>query len=398
MLKISIALTAALFGYPAAKAATAAHPNAPRHDATPPLADAKAEKSLKGAAGGRHRLRGGGGGDGRQSVLEGDDVASAPAASNRRLVGCRDETYVNGGSYNIGDWVSAQTTDTETTYVSDPKDGFTTQSITATETYNYECISAVWCGNEGYKPGSTGESAAWKKEGVECSVRVLLFYMRVFIFHRDYFLRAMYALTVHIHLMYFVSSIPQGNAPAVPASTVAAWSEKGCPQNYRGGHDYFSGEFASLEGLVYQCTDEPFKNLFCGMNGYEPSSGQYWEDVWKMLGSCFGTLAPTKSPVYESLTDVGGCPAEYKSGGEVYEEGDRVGAHRLVYECKSGPVSAHCSQAGYEPNSNPAMPDAWKVAWDLVGYCAGTIAPTSSPNFVQLNNLGGCPNAYSKKT
>ncbi|KAL7526814.1 hypothetical protein ACHAXR_001665, partial [Thalassiosira sp. AJA248-18] len=316
MLKISVALTAALSGYPGAKAATAAHHNAPRHDATPPLADA--EKSLKGAAGGRHRLRGRGGGEGRQSALEGDDAASAPAASGRHLVECR-ETYVNGRFYNIGDWVSAETTVTQTTHIPDPKDGFTTQSMTATETYNYECISAVWCGNEGYKPGSTGESAAWKKGGAECSVRVLFFFYACF------------------HIPSRLLSPRNGNTPGVATSTVAAWSKNGCPQNYRGGHDYFSGEFASLEGLVYQCTDEPFKNLFCGMSGYEPSSGQYWKDAWKLLGSCFGTLAPTKSPVYESLTDVGGCPAEYKSGGEVYEEGDRVGAHGLVYECKSGP-------------------------------------------------------------
>lgn len=124
------------------------------------------------------------------------------------------------------------------------------------------------------------------------------------------------------------------------------------------------------------------------MTGYQPSSGQYWEMVWTLLGSCGGTLAPTGSPSYKSLDDVGGCPAEYKSDGEVYEEGDRVDIDGLVYECKAYPASNHCSQAGYKPDTNPASTGAWKEAWALVGYCEGTISPTSSPIFVQLANLG----------
>jgi len=45
--------------------------------------------------------------------------------------------------------------------------------------------------------------------------------------------------------------------------------------------------------------------------------------------------------------------------------------------------------------ANPATPDAWKVAWDLSGYCDGSISPTSSPNFDAAASMGACPDEWS---
>lgn len=52
------------------------------------------------------------------------------------------------------------------------------------------------------------------------------------------------------------------------------------------------------------------------------------------------------------------------------------------------------SQAGYEPNTNPATPGAWKDAWEVVGHCSGTGAPTQSPSFDSLASVGTCPDGW----
>jgi len=117
------------------------------------------------------------------------------------------------------------------------------------------------------------------------------------------------------------------------------------------------------------------------------------------VGYCEGTIGPTASPNFQVLPDMGGCPEEYEKRpiGQEYGEGDRVSAGRLVFQCKPFPYSGHCSQAGYEPLVDSATPGAWKDAWEVVGHCSGTITPTTSPNFVALPYLGGCPEEWELK-
>jgi hypothetical protein len=66
--------------------------------------------------------------------------------------------------------------------------------------------------------------------------------------------------------------------------------------------------------------------------------------------------------------------------------------HSVVYKC-SGDVhqSRYCNQ--YEPGND------FKLGWNLIGYCDGTIAPTGSPNFSSLAETGsGCPKEYDVAT
>eukprot|EP00571_Detonula_confervacea_P016686 CAMPEP_0172309786 /NCGR_PEP_ID=MMETSP1058-20130122/10649_1 /TAXON_ID=83371 /ORGANISM="Detonula confervacea, Strain CCMP 353" /LENGTH=366 /DNA_ID=CAMNT_0013022475 /DNA_START=89 /DNA_END=1189 /DNA_ORIENTATION=- len=93
---------------------------------------------------------------------------------------------------------------------------------------------------------------------------------------------------------------------------------------------------------------------------------------------------------------MGGCPESWssKSQTEPYEEGDKVESAGLVFACKAWPRSGYCSQDGYEPLSNPATPDAWKQAWQLVGYCSGSIGPTAAPSFDELATVGACPEEW----
>jgi hypothetical protein len=94
--------------------------------------------------------------------------------------------------------------------------------------------------------------------------------------------------------------------------------------------------------------------------------------------ACSGTISPSTSPNYVVLPPVGGCADEWVVGGD-YEEGDRVSANGLVFECKAWPFGAHCPQAGYRPLGSTIYPDLWKLSWKTIGHCEGTIAPSASP-------------------
>jgi hypothetical protein len=79
---------------------------------------------------------------------------------------------------------------------------------------------------------------------------------------------------------------------------------------------------------------------------------------------------------------------------QTYEEGDKVSDGSLVYQCKAWPFSGHCGQAGYEPNVDTATRGAWKDAWTVVGYCNGSIGPTSSPTIDPATSVGVCPDEW----
>ena len=105
-------------------------------------------------------------------------------------------------------------------------------------------------------------------------------------------------------------------------------------------------------------------------------------------------MAPTGSPAYATLTDMGGCPSKWVAGSNIYMEGDKVSSEGLVFECRPFPYSLHCGQDGYEPISEG---EAWKISWSMVGYCDGTIAPTSSPSFDPAI-VSGCPDVWVAST
>ena len=262
--------------------------------------------------------------------------------SSANAAGCYP-VWTSGSAYSSGSLVSA-------TVVVDAEAG-------TTATKNFKCTS----GSEPalshcptYDPSnSVMASAAWSDQG-ECSG---------------------------------TAAIETAAPTAKP--THAAWSGAGCPKAWTSGASYESGELAEVDGVAYQCSEQAFVNAWCGNDNYKPGEGLYWEQSWTLLGSCTGTIAPTSSPVYVSLTDAGGCPDEYVLG-TTYEEGDKVGLNGIVYQCRSWPNSAWCSIDGYQPDGANSGD-----AWTRLGYCDGTIAPTSAPAFSSLADAGGCPPDYS---
>ena len=173
----------------------------------------------------------------------------------------------------------------------------------------------------------------------------------------------------------------------------------GCPGEYEStGDNYEEGDCVSKDGYVYTCKGWP-NSAHCSQAGYEPGNDvptaedPYWKQAWSVTGFCSGTIAPTSSPSNEVLTFMGGCPEVWD--GSTYEEGDKVSDGQLVFQCKAWPHSGHCGQAGYEPNTDSATPgDAWKDAWTVVGYCSGSVGPTSSPSIDAANSVGVCPEEW----
>ncbi|KAL7511950.1 hypothetical protein ACHAXN_008867 [Cyclotella atomus] len=105
---------------------------------------------------------------------------------------------------------------------------------------------------------------------------------------------------------------------------------------------------------------------------------------------CESTASPSNSPTIFSPSaspSVEGCPDIFVAGTS-YEEGDTVEMNGVVYRCKSWPGSQWCSVSGYEPGGDNSA-----QAWDIIGYCDGSIAPTILPS--TPSDAAGCPVAYS---
>ncbi|KAL3777461.1 hypothetical protein ACHAWO_010212 [Cyclotella atomus] len=180
--------------------------------------------------------------------------------------------------------------------------------------------------------------------------------------------------------------------PPTPKPTAGRWSGKGCPEEWVDGASYDGGELAELNGLVYKYSTAQAASTWCGHSNYKPGDSQYWSSVWTLLGSCAGTIAPTSSPVFKLLVNAGGCPDEYDPSA-TYEESDTVMLDDIVYKCRSWPISAWCRVDVYAPGGVYS-----EVAWTTLGYCDGTISPTTAPAFSALKDHNGCPDAYDKSS
>jgi len=141
----------------------------------------------------------------------------------------------------------------------------------------------------------------------------------------------------------------------------------------------------------FNCISE----YWCSQSGYAPTT-IYASMAWSQEATaCSGsaTVAPSKAPIYASLSSVGGCPAAWAAG-TPYDTGSRVSVGSLVYECKAWPANQWCDDANYKPDPTKAEGlDYWKQAWEVKGYCEGTMVVTTSPT--TASGGGGCPTEWS---
>lgn len=348
--------------------------------------------------------------------------------------------YVSGAPYTAGEWVSADVDETETCSSGDA--GCVDGSRIVTKTYNYQCRdgpSSQFCANSGFSPGGIYSDSAWDVEGTECTGTATAptepvpdpwstsdggcppAYSTGTSYEAGDYASVDFGT---FSMVYECASEPNnlfcgqtGYEPGDSINWGVAWTAAGscsgslspttspnyvsiadaggCPGEYTTGSAYEEGDRVAASGLVFQCKAWP-SGAHCGQAGYEPLGGggtpDAWKDAWDVVGYCSGTIAPSSSPSYADLVDMGGCPDEWETIS--YEEGDTISSNGLVFSCKAWPSGAHCGQAGYEPLVDSATPDAWNVAWVIMGYCAGTIGPTTSPTFDAADSVGACPDEW----
>jgi len=187
------------------------------------------------------------------------------------------------------------------------------------------------------------------------------------------------------------SSTSPSNSP-----TTSGGSMPGCPSKWVAGAVYVAGSVvsmkdASMNWQILRCKSTaamPTLDKLCNQAGYEPFSELYggaWQHAWEVVGPCSGTVAPsTAAPASVGGTKPG-CPSKWVVGA-VYIAGSLVsmydGQITQILRCKSTAamptLDKLCNQAGYEPFSE-LYGGAWQHAWEVVGPCSGTIAPTSAP-------------------
>ena len=64
-----------------------------------------------------------------------------------------------------------------------------------------------------------------------------------------------------------------------------------------------------------------------------------------------------------------------------------------MYQCSTSQgVNAWCG------NYKPGDSFYWEQAWNLLGSCDGTIAPSTLPNYQYLADHGGCPDDFASDT
>ena len=71
-----------------------------------------------------------------------------------------------------------------------------------------------------------------------------------------------------------------------------------------------------------------------------------------------------------------GCPAVWEAG--TYAAGDMVSDDQTIFKCTTYPNSLFCSQEAYKPVASTSAGGAYTLAWETIGPCLGTIAPTTA--------------------
>lgn len=283
-----------------------------------------------------------------QSIVLSLVTTNSPTPATWPGSGC-PAAYAVGTEYSAGDSVSVT-----------QEDGSYTGVYTCKTT---DSNSNLWCGMAGYEPGTSQHwPQAWD----------------------------------------FVGSCTGTISPTGSPSYDLLIDAGGCPGEYNADETYEENDTVSKDNFVYRCKEWPMSD-HCSQIGYEPGNTdgtEYWKEAWTIVGYCSGTIAPTSSPSFVSLSNIGACPEEwvekFTDSGDAYEEGDIVSTSKgMVYECKAWPFSAHCGQAGYKPeDADASTAGAWKDAWQIKGYCSGSMGPTSSPSFDTVNSVGACPDEW----
>jgi len=182
-------------------------------------------------------------------------------------------------------------------------------------------------------------------------------------------------------------------------------STQGCPGEYVEGTVYEEGDKVTImgegetRGKIYKCKGWPDTG-YCAQEAYKPGPGgathggvPLWKTAWTYVGGCEGTIAPTGAPVFTSLAQWsgGGCPEQYVPDNADYQAGDYVSVSKnadntlgVVWRCKKAETWPWCQLKGYAPGTQYGG-----KAWEKMGHCDGTMAPTTAPVALVTTLLAG---------
>merc|ERR1719337_678662 len=126
----------------------------------------------------------------------------------------------------------------------------------------------------------------------------------------------------------------------VETTETCACSTTGCPTS-PGQTTGCEKKTTTTEVHNYQCVSGE-NSAYCSMDGFEPAgqfSGSAWTKESAVCVGVVGSMSPTASPNFSTLTDAGGCPDAWEAGVNKYEENDKVSKNGLVFQCAAFPSS-----------------------------------------------------------
>ena len=173
------------------------------------------------------------------------------------------------------------------------------------------------------------------------------------------------------------------------------WEKRAHPLKYEEGDMVSVTVSKSPERkYAYTCKAYPWSG-HCGNFAPDVFGG---DQGWTLAGPCSGSLGPTASPQFVKLAAAPGpvgCPAEFNLSKMDYAYGDKVSIkldadRAIVYQCKPWPDGDYCKSNSANIR-NPGG-EFGSMAWNLIGRCSGSMAPTPAP--VAYNSGAMC--TYTK--
>ncbi|KAL7522752.1 hypothetical protein ACHAWX_007410 [Stephanocyclus meneghinianus] len=79
------------------------------------------------------------------------------------------------------------------------------------------------------------------------------------------------------------------------AVSVNGSDESECPEPWRLDFAYVEGDQVAVQGQIYTCKEFPYTG-WCGLDGYEPTVGSYWDMAWNVGDNCLGQGSQSSLP------------------------------------------------------------------------------------------------------
>ncbi|KAL7463049.1 hypothetical protein ACHAXS_003425 [Conticribra weissflogii] len=182
----------------------------------------------------------------------------------------------------------------------------------------------------------------------------------------------------------------------------------GCHPPFSPHETYSPSSLVSFNSTNYQCVPEWSAHCSGSDNSPPGRPGTFASVAWTSLGDCDPsadpptvtdppTDAPTLPPTLSSYSDVDpGCPPPYSPAAASYRGGDLVSHDGRAYKCLGIEGSETGNWCAASAEYEPGVGKYWPTAWELMGTCVGSLAPTAAPTRDEGNFAGGCPAGYSK--